>query len=274
LGRQELEGELLEDEGMAYFFDERTHCVPAFEIPDYWTRTEGMDFGSSAPTAWLVFASDPEGTHVGFDEFYEPGFPSDTAPQIIMRRSREYRPQSWQAYDSEGWPTRNVVWGDPQSMVNTRQLPDRMSMVTTIGQEFNDLGVPIVPANNKRDAGYVRIAELLKCDPERKFPSWHPRAGEYGSPRLFFFGDRCPNVVEQLKDAVLEDTGPLTGSAVQQNWESGSGHAHAALRYWAMSRVSPSREPEPEIADPREAMIRRRARDRQKQPVESSYVEL
>lgn len=264
LGRQELEGELLEDEGMAYRFDERIHCVPEFQIPAYWPRSEGMDFGSSAPTAWLVFASDTEGNHICFDEYYVPGFPSDTAPEILARRSKDYRPQSWQGYDDQGWPEgRNVVWGDPQSMVNSRQIPDRMGMLTTIGQEFNDLGVPVVPANNKRDAGYVRVAELLKLHPDRKFPGWHPRAGEWGAPRLFFFGDRCPNVVGQIKDAVIEDSGPLTGSAVQQEWESGSGHAHAGLRYWALSRATPAKEPEQEISDPREAMLARRRKARE-----------
>lgn len=266
LGRQELDGELLEDEGMAYRFDERIHCVHPFEIPSFWQRNEGMDFGSSAPTAWLVFATDTEGSSVCFDEFYEPGMPSETAPAILRLRK-----QGWESFDDDGWKTRrNVVWGDPQSMANRPPIPGRFGARTSIGQEFADLGVPVTPANNARDAGYVRVAELLKFDPERRFPEWHPRAGEFGAPRLFFFGDRCPHIVEQLKDAVIEDTGALTGMAVQQQWESGSGHAHAALRYWALSRMGPSKEPEKEPDDPRDALILRRMRKREREPVEGS----
>lgn len=258
LGRQELEGELLEDEGMAYRFDERIHTVPSFEVPAYWTRGEGMDFGSSAPTAWLVFATDEDGNHVCFDEFYLPGMPSETAPEILKRRSKDYLPQSWQAYQ-DGWPvSRNVVWGDPASMANRPPIAGRFGNRTSIGQEFADCGVPVTPANNARDAGYIRIAELLRQDPERRFPSWHPRAGDTGSPRLFFFADRCVNVVEQLKDAIIEDKGSHVGMAVNGDWESSHGHAHAALRYWALSRVSPSKAPEPEITDPRQAMLVRR----------------
>lgn len=267
LGRQELEGELLEDEGMAYRFDERIHCVRPFLIPHFWTRDEGMDFGSSAPTAWLVFATDTEGNHVCFDEFYRPGIPSETAPEILRRRAKTYMPQPWRGYDDHGWHERaNVVWGDPASMANRPPIAGRMGVRTSIGQEFADNGVPVSPANNDRSAGYIRLAELLKQDEARKFPSWHPRAGDVGAPRLFFFDERCANVVQQLKDAILEDKGVHAGMAVNGDWESSHGHAHAALRYWSLSRVAPSREPEQEIADPREAMIarRRKARERVK----------
>lgn len=276
LGRQELEGELLEDEGMAYIFDERIHCIPPFEIPAHWQRTEGMDFGSSAPTAWLVFATDEEGNHYCFDELYEPGWPSDTAPKVLARRAKEWRPQSWQGYGSDGWVTsRNIVWGDPQALAVTKQMPGRMGMVATVGQEFIELGVPILPANNARDAGYVRIAELLKRDSNRRFPIMHPMAGNGDAPRLFFFDGCCPNVVEQLKDALLEDRGRHAGGAVQGEWESSHGHAHAALRYWALSRQSASRpEPPAEPTDPRQAMLERRRKQREQPKQDLDYLEL
>lgn len=259
LGRQELYAELLEDEGLAYRFSELIHCVKAFAIPGEWERSEGMDFGSTAPTAWCVYATDYEGIYVCFDEFYEPGLPSETAPKILTLRGRGGRPQPWEGHDSEGWKlASNVVWGDPQSMANRPAIAGRFGARTSIGQEFADYGVPVTPANNDRSAGYIRISELLRRDPARRFPEWHHFGGTYGpdeagAPRLFFFGDRCLNLVAQLKDAPIEEEGrPLAGEAVQGSWESSNGHAHAQLRYWALSRPGASTEPVVLPSDPRE----------------------
>lgn len=50
-------------------------------------------------------------------------------------------------------------------------------------------------------------------------------------------------MVEQLKSAPVASEGLDAGKAVEARWEHEHGHAHAALRYGAMSRPSPSEEP-------------------------------
>jgi hypothetical protein len=47
------------------------------------------------------------------------------------------------------------------------------------------------------------------------------------------------------------------GKAVEAKWESEHGHAHAALRYGAMSRPSPSMLLPQKPDDPRAALLRR-----------------
>jgi hypothetical protein len=110
--------------------------------------------------------------------------------------------------------------------------------------EYREHGVDWLRfAENDRVAGYSRLLELIHAVPERIAPRWaQVPAHAGGSPRLFIFCN-CVHVVEQLKSAPVAAEGPDAGKAVDANWEHEHGHAHAALRYGAMSRPSPSAEP-------------------------------
>jgi hypothetical protein len=57
-------------------------------------------------------------------------------------------------------------------------------------------------------------------------------------------------LVRQLKSAPVAVDGVDTGEAVDRRWEGEHGHAVASLRYGAMSRPAPSKEPEPFAARP------------------------
>jgi hypothetical protein len=97
---------------------------------------------------------------------------------------------------------------------------------------------------------------MLKPDPLRPFPDWHPRARELGAPRFFIFDtEEMEPLIEALRDAPLEDPeSPLSkmpGEAVDEEWEHRTGHAHAMLRYGLMSRPPASPEPEQIPEDPR-----------------------
>ena len=79
--------------------------------------------------------------------------------------------------------------------------------------------------------------------PERIAPRWaQVPAHAGGSPWLFVFRN-CVHVIEQLKSTPVASEGPDAGKAVEAKWEREHGHAHAALRYGAMSRPAPSAEP-------------------------------
>jgi hypothetical protein len=256
LRRQLLDGDWGVFEGAAYaMFDEDLHVVAPFAIPSEWDRFEQMDYGVAAPTAWHVVATDYDGNLVVFDEYYAPGLVSEHAAAVKRRRAG-----GWQVKDADGWNIRtNSVFGDPSTGNRTggqTQLGDPATIVT----EFAEHGIGISKANNARDAGYMRIAELLRPDPERLFPRWHPRYGEKGAPRLFLMS--CPNLIAQLKTAPVEplDSGdPLAGKAVKKEWERQHGHAHAALRYGVMSRPGASHEPkQTSDLDPRAAYMQSR----------------
>lgn len=252
LGRQELLGELLEDEGAAYRFSERVHVVAPFLPPDSWDRFEGMDFGVSNPTCFLAVCVDYDGNLIVFDAVYRPGLPSELAPLVEAKRDRW-----WEAKDQQGRRQPHTTFADP-SIWNTASVTGKFGQPTSTAQEFADLGVMLAKANNDRRAGFVRVSELLRQDPSRRFPAWHPLKGEQGAPRLFVFDTNALEPLrQQLKDAPLEtsDPGPLQGvlpgEAVSAKWEGSHGHAIAALRYALLSRPSPSTEPKTEDPDPR-----------------------
>ena len=233
LGQQELEAELLLDEGLAYRLEAGTHTIPPFFIPEHWERFEAMDYGRNHPTAWPVFAVDYDGNVIVFDMYYSPGLVSEHVAAIKQHRKRWHPEGGVQA--CYGPPDIRSKYGfiDPKG----REI--------SVETEFADRGISFAAAQTDRRAGYLRIEEMLRPREDRRFPEWHPRSGEKGAPHLYLFDiPTLEPLVEQLRDAPLEDpTSPMSrfpGEAVEQQWESDHGHAHAALRYGLMSRPGPS----------------------------------
>lgn len=266
LGRQELEGELLEDEGLAYRFSEALHVVDPFEIPDGWERFESMDYGRamSSASAWLAYAVDYDGNIVVFDELYEPGLPSVIAPLVHARREKWHPAGS----PSHG---RQVCWADP-AVFNAGQTSNRWDQPAVVKDEFAENGIRLSKAlTNDRRAGYIRVSEMLKLDEARVAPPWSRIAGTPASPRLFVM-DHCKNVISQLKEAPLGEDGPgplhdrFPGEVVAEGWESRYGHAHASLRYGVISRPGPSEKPYEPLDDPRAEALRRLTEGRNTKP--------
>lgn len=239
LRQQLLDGDWGAFEGAAFEkFREDVHCVEPFDLPTAWERFESMDYGISAPTAWLAWAIDHDGNHLIFDCFYEPALPSESAPVILRKRS-------------ESWRSR-LCWGDPQSLATRTGTMRRFGEPATISTEFLDNGLSILPANNNPLSGYVRLRELIEPDPERRFPDWHHRRGERGSPRLFIVQRRCPQLAEQFTTAPLQPIEKRDGGErIDPDWERRHGHAIAACRYGAMSRPGASESPASVPDDPR-----------------------
>lgn len=251
LGRQELMGELLEDQGLAYAFSQSVHVVDPFDPPDSWDRFESMDYGVSetSATCWLWYAVDYAGNVLVLDEMYEPGLPSVTSPLVHERRQR------WCPKETP------IVYADP-AIFNPGQTSNAWGAPAVVKDEFADHGINPTRANNDRRAGYVRIAEMLKLDDRHVPPGWATHlAASSVSPRLFV-SSRCEQLIKQLAEAPLEEADPgpyfgrFPGEAVSEKWESRHGHAHAALRYGLMSRPRPSEEPEKPLDDPRAELLR------------------
>ncbi len=244
-------------EGLAFQLAD-VHLVGPVDLPDAWERVEAMDFGVANPTCVLAAATDYDGNLIVFDSYY-------AGERLVSEHAREI-----EAHRKTWWPEGKypICFADPSMWARTGGT-SRWGDPATDVTEFREHGIDgLVQANNKRRPGRIRVNELLKPQPDRLFPNWHPRAGENGAPRVFFVADRCPELVAQLQNAPLLpiDSGlEGAGEIVEPKWESSHGHAVAAMRYLAMSRPSPSSEPQQVILDPRRAAmaeIERRLNDR------------
>lgn len=265
LQQQLLEGDWGAFEGAAYEeFSPSIHCVPRMVIPDSWDRFESMDVGTTAPTAWFAFANDYDGNLIVFDGRYTPGTPEDHAPEILrMRMPERLGGHGWERLEN-GYPVRHNAYGDPASLRESLPIRNNFGQPLTLQEHYQNLGVRLIPANNRRQIGYLEVRSRLRCDPLRRFPNWHPNAGQPGSPRIFFVGENVPELVEQIQAAPLEPLDKrLGGEAVDEDWESRYGHGHAALRYGVTTRPVASLEPEqvPETTEElRAAVLRERDR--------------
>jgi Terminase large subunit, T4likevirus-type, N-terminal len=251
LAQQLLDGNWDVFEGMAYpMFTDALHVVDAFDVPESWERFESLDPGTTNPASILAYAVDYDGNIVVFDELYVDE-PVPHLPDLVVELLKQRR--AW--WHLEGASV--VCHADPSAFA--QGVHTKWGRQPSVVDEFAAAGVPLVKASNDRCAGYVRIGQLLAPDETHTFPDWHPRAGEPGSPRMFFVS-RCTNLVEQIQVAPLEELGePHPGEAVSRRWEGPFGHSHAALRYGVLAWPGPSEKPYEPLPDGRAEWLRKYA---------------
>lgn len=240
LRKQYMDGDWDVAAGLAFQgVQDGLHVVPSFKLPDHWDRFESMDHGTTAPTAWILYAVDTDGNVVVSDLYYRANtLPDENANEILKRRL-----SWWERKDETGWRVRHSCYGDPSSIRERLVQRNEFGQPMTLQDLYEKHGVFIQPANNRRRVGYVSIAQALKPDPQRRFPLWHPRAGEFGAPRLFFMEERTSELVEQLRSAPLAGESDVDhGEAVDAKWERKHGHAVASLRYGMTTFQNPSAE--------------------------------
>jgi PBSX family phage terminase large subunit len=228
-------------------FSDQVHVVEPFVLPSGWERFESMDHGANNPTCWLLWAVDYDGNLIVCDEYYASGLVSQHAPEILRRRAEWWQP----AGES------NSCWADP-SIFARHGLSDLRGRPASVMTEYAEFGIGLSPANSDRKAGYLRLCELLRVDPKRLRPSWAPALPTVvGAPRLYVF-TTCGHLIEQFKSAPIAAEGVDAGEIVDPKWATSHGHAIDAARYGAMSRPSPSDEPEREktLDDPRAEALR------------------
>lgn len=257
LRRQLMDGDWSAFEGRALPDFGEVNFVEEFPLTDAHDRFEAADYGLNG-TAWALIAVDFEGNLVFHDLLYvDDLIPSAVSGLVIAKRKG-------------GWGVSNCAWADP-SVWHRTGTRDKWGRPAMLADEFTDHGVPLIPANNDPRAGLIRLRELTKPDPGRRFPGWHPRHGEHGAPRLFVVANRCAPLVEQLLSAPLQPIDKTdAGEKIDPEWEGRHGHCSAMARYAVMTRPAPSEEP-PEEADYYEAadQLRREALARHEQRLES-----
>lgn len=179
-----------------------------------------FDYGLSSPSCLLLTASDNEGYHYVFDEYY-------MANRKISEHAAEMRRRM------ERCPIRcNMVFADPSIFFES--IRDRKVVTTSVAQEYAQAGVYMVKADNNEESSIENLHELFNVDKTRP----NPITRETGSPKLFI-SKECINLIEQIgQQRLKEQRNQLTGEKEFTN-ERDPGvpdHAYDPLRYFANSK--------------------------------------
>ena len=198
--KQLLEGNWEVAEGAAFAeFDLDSHVIIPFEIPSWWERFKGIDYGYASESCCLWAAVDPDDkTIIIYRELYQKGLTGNAlADKITQLEEAEMKSISG-VLDTAAW-SRTGYTGP------------------TIGEILVQKGHKLRKADKNRSAGKVIIHEHLRTRPEN------------GRPKLQIFNS-CSNLVRELQSL------PISKNNSEDVDTYASDHAYDALRYMLMSR--------------------------------------
>ena len=197
--KQLLEGNWDVNEGAAFTeFSLENHVIPPFQIPIYWDRVKGIDYGYASESACIWAAIDPsDGTLIVYRELYRKGLTGQDLGTIITEMEVEDPFSVQGVLDTAAW-SRTGTTGP------------------TVGETLVRQGHKLRRADKNRIQGKIQIHEYLRLQPS-------------GRPRLQIFSS-CPSLIRELQSIPLDKTNPEDVNTHAPD------HAYDALRYLIMSR--------------------------------------
>ena len=209
--REQYLGEWVFYAGVVYpSFSPETHVIEPFDIPDTWPRIRAIDFGHRDPFVCLWGAVGPDNEVYIYREYYNrEGMPIKHHANWIKELTKDER------------ITQTV--GDPSS-----------------AQSIDDIcfeGLPVVPANNDRSAGRLRVSEYMMPTPDGPAPHNTSKLLRSKWPRLYIF-NTVKELPRELKFYRWAEGKEREG---EKEKTEGSDHACDTLRYLLMTRPSPFR---------------------------------
>jgi len=197
--RQLLEGNWDVAEGAAFAeFTPDVHVITPFELPAWWERVKGIDYGYAAESCCLWGAIDPDDkTIIIYRELYRKGLTGEALADTITQMEENEVKSIPGVLDTAAW-ARTGYTGP------------------TIGETLVNRGHKLRRADKNRIAGKTQIHEYL-------------RQREAGRPRLQIFSN-CVNLIKELQGIPLSTTNPEDVDT------KAADHAYDALRYMIMSR--------------------------------------
>jgi hypothetical protein len=198
--KQLLEGNWEINEGAAFAeFDTSIHVIPPFELPTWWERTKGIDYGYASESCCLWGAIDPEDkTLIIYRELYRKGLTGEVLGDTLNDMEANEVKSITGVLDTAAW-ARTGYTGP------------------TIGEMLMLKGHKLRRADKNRVAGKVQLHEYLRRDEKS------------GRPRLQIF-NTCTNLIKELQGLPLSKSNPEDVDTHSPD------HAYDALRYLIMSR--------------------------------------
>lgn len=189
-------------------FRDEIHVVEPFDIPKWWNRVCGMDYGYKDPATAIWYAINPDnGQKIVYQEYSQSG-----------RTGSEYGRDVVKMEEEEVIPIDHVI--DWQVFARTGYTGP------TIGEQIRLAGIMVRQADKNRVAGNVQIHEHLRIDPKT------------GQPGIVFF-NTCTGIINQLHAAQVDENNPddidqkRVGESHKHHWD-----LYDSLRYSLMARPS------------------------------------
>jgi len=198
--KQLLEGNWDVAEGAAFAeFDMSIHVIPPFDLPSWWERLKGIDYGYASESCCLWGVVDPEDkTLIIYRELYRKGLTGEALGDTLTNMEADEIKSITGVLDTSAW-SRTGYTGP------------------TIGELLIRKGHKLRRADKNRVAGKVQIHEYLRKNTET------------GRPRLQIFSN-CVNLIKELQGIPISKTNPEDVDTHSAD------HAYDALRYMIMSR--------------------------------------
>jgi len=198
LGRAWRDGDWDVFEGMAFpMWDYDRHVIRPIQIPEYWAKWRGVDWGFGAPFVCLWLGRNPiTGRIIVYRELHKDNLTTQEQAQIIgdMTAAEE---------------NISKTYVDPKSFWTRREMRGK---VLTAAQEYADNGIIVHKADNARVPGKRRVNDALADLQD-------------GLPGLQVVST-CRNLIETLSSIPRDDNNPE-----DVNTDSNLDHAYDALRY-------------------------------------------
>lgn len=174
------------------------HIITPQEIPDYWIRKSGYDWGFAKPFAYLWGARNPDnGRWILYRELYAAGF-TDPRQAEWVRQSEDAR-------------TEKIIRRFADPSVFAKNTKGEVGTPTSTADIFAAHGLLLTPGNNDRLNGKRKVQTLLENL-------------EDGEPGLLVFST-CENFIRTLPSLVYDK------KRVEDVDTDGEDHAYDALRY-------------------------------------------
>ncbi|AHK11948.1 terminase large subunit [Vibrio phage CHOED] len=183
------------------------HVIEPFEIPLWWNRVGGLDYGYTDPATAVWYAINPDtGQKIVYEEYNKAGRTGKEFAQDVLECEKGQvlpidHPLDWSVFNKSGHTG------------------------PTVGEEMRRTGLIVRKADKNRVGGKVQIHEHLR-----------PMKGTT-KPGLVIF-NTCPRLIAQLRAAQIKENEP--DDIDQTRVGSGSARHHwdlyDSLRYGLMAR--------------------------------------
>lgn len=167
-------------EGLIYDkFNESIHVIPAFDTSGKdFVRVISMDWGKVNPLCILFWDIDPHGNVYCTNEIYQTNMDVVTLKLMVRAMNRDKKVEAWVADPSI---KKVLVSGQPSIDSMFRDKNDGSGWSINWSEADNSPGAV--------NAGIEIVQNFLHNDPFTDNRS-----------RLFFFKDKCPNLIEEIQD--------------------------------------------------------------------------